>query len=155
MNRFVWFCIAVCVVTFPAQADFGAGLAAYDAGDYAAAREAWQPLAENGDPDALVALASLHVEGVGMRQDFILAAKLFRRAADQGYMVAQLNLGDYYARGRGVPRDLASAWMWLSLAARQGSAWSAARRDKIATQMSDIDLQQAARRLADWRPAAR
>jgi len=82
LNRFVWFCIAACVGTFPAQADFGAGLAAYDAGDYATAREAWQPLAENGDPDALVALASLHVEGVEMRQDYILAVKLFRRAAD-------------------------------------------------------------------------
>lgn len=155
MNRFVWFCIAACVAAFPARADFGAGLAAYDAGDYAAAHEAWQPLAENGDPDALVALASLHVEGVGMRQDYILAAKLFRRAADQGHMVAQLNLGDYYAQGRGVPRNLVSAWVWLSLAARQGSTWSMVRRDKIATQMNDAALRQAAQRLADWRPAAR
>jgi len=70
-------------------------------------------------------------------------------------MVAQLNLGDYCARGRGVPRDLVSAWMWLSLAARQDSPWSMARRDEIAAQMSDTDLQQAARRLADWRPVAR
>lgn len=155
MFRFVWLCITACIFAFPVPADFGAGIAAYDAGDYVAAREAWQPLADNGDPDALIALASLHVEGVGMRQNYILAAKLFRRAADQGHIVGQLNLGDYYAEGRGVPHNLVSAWVWLSLAARQGSNWSMMRRDEIAAQMSDTDFQLAAQRLADWRPVAR
>lgn len=153
LNRFVWLCIAACLISFPVRADFGAGLAAYDAGDYPAARDAWRRLAESGDPDAQTALAGLHAEGAGMRQDFRIAAKWFRAAADQGHAIAQLNLGDYYARGHGVPRDLVAAWVWLSLAAKQGSAWATERRDEIARTMGPEALGAAARRLAMWRPS--
>ncbi len=40
-----------------ARADFAEGLAAFDAGDYRGALEAWQPLAEAGDAEAQIALA--------------------------------------------------------------------------------------------------
>ena len=50
------------------------------------------------------------------RRDFV------RRIAEQGNVDAQLNLGDIYARGDGVPENLAEAVKWLRLAAEQGHA---------------------------------
>ena len=41
---------------------------------------------------------------------------------EQGNVDAQLNLGDIYARGDGVPENLAEAVKWLCLAAEQGHA---------------------------------
>jgi len=44
------------------------------------------------------------------------AAKWFRRAADQGIALAQLNLGLLYANGAGVPQDNVEALKWIDLA---------------------------------------
>ena len=41
------------------------------------------------------------------------------RAAEQGYAQAQVNLGDLYAEGKGVPLDYLSAYMWYTLASGQ------------------------------------
>jgi TPR repeat protein len=51
-----------------------------------------------------------------------------------------MNLGDLYSRGQGVPKDLAQAYLWLSLAAGQGRAWAEQRRQDLATTMSGEDL---------------
>ena len=45
-----------------------------------------------------------------------------RRFPEQGNVDAQLNLGDIYARGDGVPENLAEAVKWLRRAAEQGHA---------------------------------
>ena len=50
------------------------------------------------------------------------AARLFRLSAEQGFHLAQLNLGLLYAEGRGVPRDDAEAVRLYRLAADQGNA---------------------------------
>ena len=50
--------------------------------------------------------------------------------------MAQLNIGDFYSRGLGVPRDLAQAYRWLSLAASQDRRWAAVRRDEISASMT-------------------
>jgi TPR repeat protein len=143
---------AVFLLALPARADFAEGLAAYDAGNYGTARAAWSTLAEAGDVRAQTALAGLYAQGAGVPRDYAIATRWFRRAADRGHVIAQLNLGDYYARGLGVPRDLASAWLWLSLAARQGNGWAADRRDAVARRMRPAALEEAKRRLSDWRP---
>ena len=50
------------------------------------------------------------------RTDFL------RRFPEQGNVDAQLNLGDIYARGDGVPEKLAEDMKWLRFAAGQGHA---------------------------------
>ena len=45
-----------------------------------------------------------------------------RRFPEQGNVDAQLNLGDIYARGDGVPENLAEDVKWLRFAAGQGHA---------------------------------
>ena len=131
-----------------ARADFQDGLAAYDAGDLAAAFAEWRPLAEAGDTGAQVALAGLYMDGVGVARDLKLAIHWYRRAAEAGSAVAQLNLGDLYGRGVGVPRDAVRAYIWLSRAAAQGRAWADLRRSEIARIMSAAEIAEAEARLA-------
>ncbi|MFZ1640333.1 MAG: tetratricopeptide repeat protein [Candidatus Contendobacter sp.] len=54
--------------------------------------------------------------------DHAAALKWYRKAADQGYAPAQINLGSMYAEGEGVPRDLQEALKWYHKAADQGDA---------------------------------
>ena len=62
----------------------GAGVAAYERGDYAAALTAWRPLAEAGNADAEYFLGVLHQHGLGVARDDLAASRWYRRAAEQG-----------------------------------------------------------------------
>ena len=46
--------------------------------------------------------------------------KWYRLAAEQGYDIAQYNLGVMYENGQGVPQDYKEAVKWYRLAAEQG-----------------------------------
>ena len=143
--------LVLAVGAAPLRADFQEGLAAYDAGDFAAAAEAWRPLAEAGDVEAQVALAGLYTSGLGVPTDPTEAARLYRAAAEQGDAVARLNLGDAYSRGAGVPRDPVRAYVWLSLAAEQGRNWARNKRDEIAERLTAGQRAEAERLLAEKR----
>ena len=56
----------------------------------------------------------------GKPQDYGMAVKYYRIAADQGYAPAQCNLGVCYENGRGVPQDYKEAVRLYRLAADQG-----------------------------------
>jgi cell division septation protein DedD len=58
--------------------------------------------------------------GEGVPVDYAIAAKWYRKAAEQSYGVAQYNLGVLYAEGKGVPQDNDEAVKWLTLAANGG-----------------------------------
>jgi TPR repeat protein len=51
-------------------------------------------------------LAELYKRGDGVQTDLARAAKLLRRACEQGYINACSQLGDVYYEGQGVARDL-------------------------------------------------
>ena len=74
-------------------ADFQAGFAAAQKGDYAAALREWTPLAEQGDAEAQYNLGVMYYKGDGVSQDYQTAAKWFRLAAEQGDAKAQFVLG--------------------------------------------------------------
>ncbi|MEM7120069.1 MAG: SPOR domain-containing protein [Pseudomonadota bacterium] len=103
-----------------AHADFAAGAAAYEAGDFDTALAEWQPLAESGMPGAQLALGILYENGRGVLKDDALAATWYQKAAEAGHPVAQFNLGNLYQQGRGVERDVSQALFWWSEAAAQG-----------------------------------
>ena len=65
-------------------ADYDAAIAAANKRDYVAAAQEFQRLADEGDPRGENGLGVLHVNGLGVRQDEALAARWFRKAADQG-----------------------------------------------------------------------
>lgn len=103
-----------------ARADFAAGVAAYDRGDYETAYREWLPLARNDDPAAQRNIGHLYRSGLGVPQDFAEAARWYRRAAELGLASAQVNLGSMYLQGQGVAEDPKEAALWFERAARQG-----------------------------------
>ena len=140
------------VVAAAAADDLGEGLAAYDQGDYRGALDAWGRAAAKGDAEAMNAIAGLYDQGEGVRRDPALAATWYRRSAERRNSVGQLNLGDMYGRGLGLPLDGAEAYFWLGLAASQGNAWSADREKEIARTMTAAEIAAAESRIAAWRP---
>jgi len=57
--------------------------------------------------------------GEGVSKNFAAAVKWYRKAAEQGDSMAQVNLGLRYYTGEGVPKDYVQAYKWLNLAAGQ------------------------------------
>ena len=101
---------------------FQRGLAAFNADDYGAALEIWEPLAEAGQADAQLGLGVIYLEGLGVAQDDALAARWFAQAAERGNTEAAYNLGFLYFSGRGVRQDLTAALDWFTIAADEGHA---------------------------------
>ena len=54
--------------------------------------------------------------GKGVTQDYKTAIKWYRLAAEQGFAMAQNNLGLMYALGQDVPQNYVFAHMWLNIA---------------------------------------
>lgn len=99
---------------------YEAGLAAFEENDYDGALLQWKQLAVLGMARAQNSLGVMYDQGLGLKEDPIRAAGLFRDAAVQGYGGAQVNLGVMYLRGRGVIQDHRMAIDWLTRAAEQG-----------------------------------
>ena len=78
--------------------------------------------ARSGDPAAQVELADLYESGVGLRDSDAEAVAWYRKAADQGYLEAQYNLGVMLFLGRPSPADTASGIVWIRKAAEAGHA---------------------------------
>ena len=112
--------LALAAGAAAADSEFEAAVIAYEAGDYAAAHQAWLALASRGDPAAERNIGHLYRNGLGVAQDFAKAAEWYRRAAEKGLARAQANLGNMYLRGQDVPQDAVEATAWFERAARQG-----------------------------------
>jgi len=61
----------------------------------------------------------MYDKGHGVPQDCQVAVRWFRFAAEQGYALAQYNLGAMYANGLGVRQNYVQAYMWATLASSQ------------------------------------
>jgi len=131
-------------------ADFDAGCRAFEQGDFAAALEEWQPLAEQGHAQAQFRLGCLHAFGQGVPQDHQEAHALFLQAAEQGDADAQNNLGGMYALGWGVATDPVEAYMWFDLAAANGLEIAARNRAFVADSMTADEIGLAQQRAKDW-----
>lgn len=76
-----------------------------------------------------------------LRKDEAEAVRWYRKAADQGDVGAQLNLGVMYDNGQGVPKDEAEAYKWFLLAGAQGNE---SARKNISTIEKDLNSTQRA-----------
>lgn len=106
----------------PVSADWQKGLVAYEKGDYGAALQEWEPLAEQGDVDAQYNLGYLYDRAPDTYQDYEAALKWYTLAAEQGDANAQNNLGVMYEAGKGLAQDYKTAVKWYTRAAEQGDA---------------------------------
>ncbi|MCO5164441.1 MAG: sel1 repeat family protein [Mesorhizobium sp.] len=91
------------------------------AGDVASAVRLLEPLARTGDASAAYLLGKVHLDGLGVPQDFAAAAQWIAKAAESGEPRAQNALGRLHAEGLGVARDGKAALLWMQRAAEQGN----------------------------------
>lgn len=106
--------------------DFGAGMAAFNQGDYAKALAVFKRLAQQGNAAAQLRLGLMHHYGLGTKENDRLAFDWIRKSALQTNADAQFQLGNMYLYGFGVPKsetdpDL-QAVQWYFKAALQGHA---------------------------------
>ena len=87
--------------------------------------------------------------------DFATAFEEARQPAEHGEVDAQFMMGFLYARGEGVPRDLVQAYLWFSLAARQGDSFAAEALVRLAQQMTDDRIATAKALARDWVPTSK
>lgn len=98
------------------KAQFDAGLAAYDAGDYPKAFKLWMDL-QYEDIAAMRNVAIMLRKGQGTAKDPKKAEEIFQRAADAGLPTAQADLADMLLKGEAGPPDLEAALPLLQSAA--------------------------------------
>ena len=122
LARGILIIIAIAAAAPNAHADFAAGVAAFQDGDYKAAYEEWHPLAEKGNAAAQHNLGILYNDGLGLEADLVEAAKWYRRAAQGGNANAQTKMGVFLARGLGLAQDYTQAAGWFREAAEQHHA---------------------------------
>ena len=139
----------VCPVV-PAWADYHAGIAANNRGDYATALREWRPLAEQGHAVAQYSLGLLYANGQGVPKDDAQARQWYEKAAAQGSRYVQGWLGLIYANGRGMPQDLVQAHLWLSMAAAQGNKMARQERNKVIMKMTPAQVAEAQRLAQEW-----
>jgi len=119
--RYFWFALAMfsCVAApldLAAADSFGAGTAAYRRHDYGRAASIFLDLAALGDARAQTYLGYMYAQGLGVPQNYIIAAGWRRCASQQGVPSAQYFLGLQYDKGQGVPQDYVAAYALLNLA---------------------------------------
>ncbi len=85
--------IAASMLALPAHADVKDGVDAWQRGDYQGAVAEWRPAALAGDADAQFNLGQAYKLGRGVPADLIQAEAWYRRAAKQGHLQAEDNLG--------------------------------------------------------------
>jgi TPR repeat protein len=87
--------------------------------------------------------------------DWAKALRLLRPLAENGFCLAQSNLGTMYELGWGVPQDYVIAHMWFNLSAAQGcvlSEFSASERDNLAFKMTRAQIAKAQKLAREWKP---
>ena len=94
----------------------------------------------------------MYYRGQGVGQDRAEAVNWCRKAAEQGNVVAQKDLGMMYAIGVDVRQDFVEAHMWFDLAASQGDSNAQEKRDKLAEKMTPTQIAEAQRMAREWKP---
>ncbi|TDQ81349.1 TPR repeat protein [Dongia mobilis] len=118
----VGLCLSLAAGTFPARADYRAGLDAFNAGAFEQAYAEWQKAALAGDKRAQHGLGLLLESGRGTKQDIAAARQWYEASAEQGFAAAMNNLAMMYAEGRGVDKDQGKAIAYWRQAADGGNA---------------------------------
>jgi TPR repeat protein len=81
---------------------------------------ATKALAEKGDAEAQLRLATFYLEGTDVPRDLAKSAKWLRKSAEQGLPRAEYLLGLNYANAHGVRTNQTEAVRWMGKAAKQG-----------------------------------
>ncbi|MCD1634406.1 peptidoglycan-binding protein [Martelella mediterranea] len=112
----------------------------------------YREAAQKGNVSAMHNLAVMLANGAdGGKPDFTEAAEWFQKAADHGVADSQFNLAILHARGAGADADLVQSYKWFAVAAREGDAEAAKRRDEVAEALGNADLNRARKLAENWK----
>ncbi len=120
--------IIIAVILFmgnAAFADYKAGKAAYDAGDYQTAYNQLLPLAEAGDAKAQIKLGHLYRKGLFVEMNEIKAENLYFSALKKNTPVAAYSLYLLYLKKLNVPTKVrlrGLTWLYISYNLKYPSA---------------------------------
>ena len=78
------------------------------------------------------------------------AVRWYRLATEQGYALAQIQIGYMYRLGQGVPEDDVRAYMWYNLAAAQGDGGAQRNKDRAEEIMTREQITEAQRLSREW-----
>ena len=85
----------------------------------------------------------MYDNGQGVPQDYKEAMKWHTLAAEQGFAMAQTNLGAMYHDGNGVLQDNTMAHMWFNIGSANGNETGGSNRDTIAKAMTPTAIEKA------------
>ena len=88
--------------------------------------------------------------GTGVPQSFSDAVVWYEKAAEQGHLKAQHNLGALYGNGQGIKQDFVTAYKWLLLSYRGGYKDSQQGLDWLKPQMNSNQVQEAEQQADQW-----
>lgn len=109
--------------------------------------------AKKGDMAAQYQLSRLYFEGNGVDQSDKKAAYWVRKSAEQGYPLAQGDLGMMYAMGVMCRKDNIEAVKWLTLCEKHDCSGPGIRYMKdLQDTMKPEDIEKAKRLAAEWKP---
>jgi uncharacterized protein len=104
------------------NANFEAGIAAYQANNLPLAYKTFLAAAKEGHVDSQFNVALMYEQRIGVGKDEKEAVVWYGKASSQGSAAAQFNLGVLYENGRGTKIDFVKANEWYRKASVQGDA---------------------------------
>ena len=141
------------------EADLREAAAAYERKDMATAARLWKVWAAKGNAEARTLLGAMYWSGEGVPRDHKEAARLYLRAANQGYARAQNDIGFMLGFEGPPPHDDVEAYKWLTLAIQRYTAKNQDRLDQavkdratLASRMTPAQIAEAEGRARAWRP---
>ncbi len=112
-----------------------------------------QRQADSGDPKAQLELSKDYFQGIDVRKSESLGYKFLREAAEHGLPEAQYEMGEY-GSGRGSESvSYFDAFVWYSLAERNGYKGSAKRVKEMSKNLSPDDIAYAQYKVKNWQPS--
>jgi hypothetical protein len=110
----------------------------------------YQPMVDKGDAWAQYMVGAAYVTGTKLPQNHAEGTRLLQKAANQGVQQAQALLAAQCNLGRGTPASKVEAFKWASLAAAQGNGTAAELRDWLKARMTEEELNEASRMVAEF-----
>ena len=94
----------------------------------------------------------MYEKGIGVKKNLEKSLELYLKSANAGAPIAQYNVGEIYAEGRGVKIDNIMALKWLIIAGLRGDADAMQYSEKLSIKMSESDIIKATNFARIWRP---
>ena len=88
----------------------------------------------------------LESEGGGTVEEELNPKEIVKRCRDLAYegdVEAQVQLGQYFEKGKGVPEDIAQAYAWYNVAAANGSRKARNAKKRITERLTDEQIVEA------------